>query len=134
MTKMIDLSETLISDLHKDARGYRPRDLPQFMEESEYNALRDSLIVELEESMEFERESELRAQRAYESRIARYQEQFGVDRATAQRWDWQAEFGEQEQPDVGYWIFLNGMSYDLESMYRDELRGAGLTVFSSTLD
>ena len=132
MAKMIDLSDTLISDLHKDARGYRPRYLPTHMEEGEFQALWDGLTEELDENMELERANMLDAQREYETRISRLEAAYGIARPTAMRWDMEAETdGDREPCDVGYWLFNQGMAYDLERAYHAEFKAAGIEAYTS---
>lgn len=126
---MIDLNDTLISDLHKDARGYRPRNLPQYMEEVEFTALWDGLIEELDEGMERDRRRNLKAQRTLEEALTMYQTRYNISRGDALRWVWEAEG--DEDGDVGYWMYNTGITYDLEASYMAELQAEGIRCYSS---
>ena len=130
MTDTITFADSLLSDMHKDAFGSRPRGVyPDVMTMDEYHAYADRLQEIILSNMDWEREREIAAQRSLESRVARYQEQFNIDRGTALRWEIEAATGDSPNHgvDVGYWAYLTGISYDLAPMYRDELAGAGVT-------
>jgi len=129
----------LISDLHKDARGFRPG--ADFM--ADFNAQTDAKKQEtwdylceqlerreLEESMQ-----ELDAQRRFESRIQGMMTDHGIDRATAIRWEIDANdlvelmaeaielFGTAEQ-EVDHFLWDQGLAFQIMPMYRTEIEAA----------
>lgn len=120
-------SETLLSDMFKDAHGFRPRDTyPEYMDEASVNkeyARLEALIVE---DIQRERVAQLANQREYETYLTTLQEQFGIDRYTAIRWDHEANEDMLDPGDFSYWIYNRGMSYDLTDTYRAEFRAAGI--------
>jgi hypothetical protein len=79
-----------VSDLHKDAYGFRPSEL--FWEEwigatdAERQAIWDSLERALEVSMEIERETEQRAIERFEALVRVNIDAGAEDRETALRW------------------------------------------------
>lgn len=79
-----------VSDLHKDAYGFRPSEL--FWEEwigstdAERQAIWDSLERALEVSMEIERENEQRAIERFEALVRVNIDAGAEDRETALRW------------------------------------------------
>lgn len=128
--RMIPVSETLLSDMHKDAYGYRPGGLyPEFMTEDEVNAEYEQLQIVIYDEMAREARRELRAQRALESRITCYMLDYGINRGTALRWEWE---GDGELRDLGYWAYDMGISYELIPMYFAELSNAGVAGLYAT--
>jgi len=127
---MIHFADTMLSDMYKDAYGCRPRGLyPDLMTEEYVNEQYRQLEIVICDEMAREARRELRAQREFETRIARYMLDFGIDRATALRWEWEAD---GEEPDLGYWAYQMGFSYSLVPTYLAELRNAGVADLYST--
>lgn len=87
--------ERLVSDLHKDARGYRPREL--FWEEwnnsSDFDrqAIWDGLLEESRAEMERERAADAAALVAFQKRIADTIALGARDEVTALKWIFEAE-------------------------------------------
>jgi len=129
MTKMIAFADTLLSDMYKDAYGFRPRNYPEFMTEDEVNAEYDHLEHVINCELLLEQQRELCAQRELEGRLARYMYEWDVNRSTALRWEWE---GDGEERDLGYWAYQMGISYYLVPMYLDELRNAGVADLYTT--
>lgn len=112
----------LVSDLHKDAYGYRPtsiwwrawRDMDDAGRQGEWDRMCD-----LVQDGELERaRSEAAAQERWEAHIAQLMSMNGIDRATALRWDMDAL---DCQGDVGYYCFQWGISYHNEQAIRQEM-------------
>lgn len=108
----------LISDLHKDARGFRPS--ADFMAHFKalahdaQQAIWDGLCAELEITMADERAAKERAAAAFEARVTATIDAGARDRATAIRWIIDAE-GQAE--DVAYYgmgslCYHLGLAYD----------------------
>ena len=109
--------ENIVSDLHKDARGYRPRE----MWWSEWNNgsdddrqyIWDNLCRELEEEIRREQFLQEEAARAFEKRILDTQVMGAIDEDTAIRWILQSmdldEYDIQYGADYILWEF--GLSY-----------------------
>lgn len=87
--------ENIVSDLHKDARGYRPREL--FWEEwnnsSDFDrqAIWDGLLEELRADMEGARAADAAALAAFQKRIADTIALGARDEVTALKWIFEAE-------------------------------------------
>ena len=87
--------ENIVSDLHKDARGFRPSEY--FWEEWTQcgddirQAMWDNLCRELEETMAAERDAELRAEIAFHQRIQGAMLLGAADELVAIRWILEAE-------------------------------------------
>jgi len=81
----------LISDLHKDARGFRPSvDWMKAFTESSFEdqeAIWDSLNKELEEREARERDEEAHALAVFERRLEDMVADYNIDLPTALRWD-----------------------------------------------
>ena len=109
--------ENIVSDLHKDARGFRPSEY--FWEEWTQcgddirQAMWDNLCRELEETMAAERDAELRAEIAFHQRIQGAMLLGAADDLTAIRWILEAEqFTEYDLAyGADYVAFHFGMSY-----------------------
>jgi len=86
--------ENIFSDLHKDARGYRPRGHEFYADETtdqRKQELWDSMCEELEQAMLEESRQELDAQRRFELLVAETIDAGAGDRTTAIRWILDAE-------------------------------------------
>lgn len=87
--------ENIVSDLHKDARGYRPREY--FWEEwnssSDFDrqAIWDGLLEELRADMEGARAADAAALAAFQKRIADTIALGARDEVTALKWIFEAE-------------------------------------------
>ena len=114
----------MYSDIHKDAYGSRPRNWEEITQKTDAELIEDieylSKIAERE--MEEERKAEVAAKLRWEEHIARLMQESNVNRATALRWDMEAM---DADGDVGFYIFLWGMSYSLEDELRTELKNCG---------
>ena len=100
-----------LSDLHKEARGYRSReDYSQFTLE-ELNDFYEELLEEAEESVEQERKLAEESLSIWNARMQKYMIVFNIDLKTAIRWEMQAEedYGFYSH-DIGYYLFNNGIS------------------------
>lgn len=110
MTILTQSDFALISDLHKDARGFRPsQDWLRSFDGKTYaekEAIWDGLIREMDASVEAEKAGEARALAALEARIADTIALGAGDYATAVRWLMQAS----DETDVAYWLWQNGIS------------------------
>jgi hypothetical protein len=99
----------MISDLHKDARGFRPSSswLAAFRASThaEQQAEWDSLIEEMEDSQKAEAEAQAKATAVFEARVADLIASGARDRITAIRWIADAE-GVDLANDPQGWDFL----------------------------
>lgn len=87
---MYTFDEQTVSDLHKDARGWRPREY--FWERweaaspAEKQEIWDGLIGELESELAREKAQQERAIASYEATLAELMQYGAKDRETAKRW------------------------------------------------
>lgn len=112
MTHTYDSS--LVSDLHKDAYGFRPS--VHYMVEwdkaspSGKQAIWDGLLVDLEREVNREKQETARSVEIFESMIANSILLGAADRDTAIRWLTQEEaFGEAQ--DVEHWVWGHGILF-----------------------
>ena len=114
--------ENTVSDLHKDAYGFRPSSL--FW--SQWNAMNaeqkqaewEYLCSALEDNIEREKMIEERAVREFEARVTETIESGAGDRATAIRWILQSE-GLDDEEDMGYVCYCLGLPYSYENMLKE---------------
>lgn len=113
--------EDTVSDLHKDAYGFRPSsgwwsNWKAASSEAK-QVIWDDLLESLEMAIEAEKDRELRAGREFESRVRENINLGAGDQATAIRWILQAE-GLEEEKDPSYICYCLGLSYDMEGMFK----------------
>jgi beta-lactamase class D len=113
----------IVSDLHKDARGFRPKEGWW----NTWNEANDQRKQEIWDSLAQESEAEFNAERAREARaIKDYEDQITLlitlganDRKTAIRWI--IDSLDTGRPDAGYICYHLGLPYFTE--YEQELKG-----------
>lgn len=103
-----------ISDLHKDAYGFRPSNFASFraMNDDQLQAVYHDLVAAVQSSIEEDKRREAAASDEWNAHIIHLMEVGAKDRATAIRWDMDAMGA---GPDVGYYCYLCGLSYDMEA-------------------
>jgi uncharacterized protein YhaN len=112
----------LISDLHKDARGFRP----SVDRHAAYAAMPtaalarewDGLCAELDRSMAHEAEAQARAAARFEARVADLRAAGAGDRATALRWLFQAD--DLAEDVAHYGLSYAAWEYGLASSYFEQ--------------
>ena len=116
---MYTFDENIVSDLHKDARGFRPTEY--FWEEwtqcgdDTRQSMWDNLILELNETMDRERLAEARALAKLLDRILETMKLGADDQMTAIKWIIQAEeFDDFDlQYGASYFCYHFGLSYQV---------------------
>lgn len=112
------VNDSLFSDAHKDAYGFRPSQYTYqawyAMSEAELVAERDSLYAAVEASIEEDRRAHQCAATRFEAMLAKSMADHGIDRATAIRWDMDAE-GISERDVAAYgmdwYAYHHGLKY-----------------------
>lgn len=108
--------ESIVSDLHKDARGFRPSAgwwaQWKSMDDAGKQAEWDALCEEMDGELERERAARAAALVRWTSHIDQLMADNLIDRATAIRWDMQAA---EADGDAGFYCYHWGLSYDLEA-------------------
>lgn len=106
--------ENIVSDLHKDARGYRPGqgwwDHWSYADDELKQCIWDSLCVELDESIAREKQIEQEAVADFEQEVQQYINLGAGDRTTALRWMTQNEEFYNEQC-VEHWVWNKGILF-----------------------
>ena len=112
----------IYSDIHKDATGSRPRDWAAIQLKSNKELLEDIEYFSkvADEEIERERAAQAEQKKLWEAHIAGIMRDNNVDRATALRWDMDAM---DVNGDMGYYIYLWNMDYQLENELLDMLQG-----------
>ena len=112
----------IYSDIHKDATGSRPRDWAAIQLKSNEELLEDIEYFSkvADEEIERERAAQAEQKKLWEAHIAGIMRDNNVDRATALRWDMDAM---DVNGDMGYYVFLWNMDYQLENELLSMLKG-----------
>jgi hypothetical protein len=129
----------LISDLHKDARGYRPSAsfITAFTADSQADQQEvwDSLCLELSTREAHDARQEINSQRVFETRIAGMVADYNIDRATAFRWDMAAfdidvfdgdleavvTAGFPVEQEIEFYLYQQGIACKMYPMYVAEI-------------
>ena len=130
---MYDFDDSIFSDLHKDAYGFRPRGHEYFDAAPERKQeIWVQTIEALEASQEEESRREQEAVAEFKAQITRVIEAGAGDRITALRWMIQpaGETFRLEQ-DVEYWVFNQGFLF---TEYGRELVEELCTIVEFTFD
>ena len=110
---MIKRDLSILSDAHKDARGFRPSaDTYRHwatLSDADFAKLEDDLFAEVEAEIEREREAHAVAAASFEEHIAGLMSDHSIDRATAIRWDLQAMEAEEAAYGLAYYAYLHGL-------------------------
>ena len=105
-------SEELLSDLHKDARGYRPREgfwsIWDAASEDKRQEIWDGLLVEMDRSVEEERYAEGRNLEKFRAVLRTVTTSQRVDWRTALRWLMQAD----NEQDLEHFLWKQGVSWE----------------------
>jgi hypothetical protein len=118
--------ESIVSDLHKDARGYRPYSVWWEMwtasSDADKQSTWDSLLVELEWEAARERSEQAAAVKRFEGRIELLMNMVASSRETAIRWLVESmDLSENDKWYGGSYIcFELGLPYDMKETF-DEL-------------
>lgn len=120
---MYTFDENIVSDLHKDARGYRPD--AYFWEEwtqcgdDTRQAMWDNLLVELEQAHEREAQEQIAAINAFELEIATALEVGARSREDAVRWILQGMDLDDIDLDYGgsYICYRKGLPYRMAAIF-----------------
>jgi predicted deacylase len=112
LTTVYTFDEDTVSDLHKDAYGFRPA---QYwfqawhqMTDAEKQSVWDQLLLALERSNQREAEEKKQAIERFEKSVTATIESGAADRATAIRW---LMDGARANGDTEYYEFLVGLPY-----------------------
>lgn len=116
--------ENLVSDLHKDARGYRPQTYWQaqwnLCSNDQKQIMWDALSQELSETMDRERAAEARAALALTERLEKMYELGAISEVQALKWIMEAEeFSNYDlQYGADYFCFHFDLSYSAKNKFR----------------
>ncbi len=124
----------LIRDLHKDARGFRPSqgwmEIFEGLSDAAQEETWNSLCDEMAEREAEQARAELAAQREYETRIGGMIDDYGIDRATAIRWDAEAfeldtasaiQYHGCADQEIEFFLYKQGISTRMFPMYVAEI-------------
>lgn len=117
-------SDDIISDLHKDARGYRPRE--GFWEEwtqapaEVKQVIWDGLLREMERACKDEELRAAQALKRFRADLKRVMDSQNVDWKTALRWLMQAE----DATDIEFFLWDQGISWaknrEIQNLYNEK--------------
>lgn len=120
MNILYDRNEVLlsISDVSKEAYGYRVRQNYAAMSDEDLFATYDQYLSDAAHAAVEEVEREQAATKAWNAHICNLMNAHGISRRDALRWDMEAEGAEG---DVSYYCFLVGIGYENEKTITQEL-------------
>jgi len=120
MNNLYDRHEVLlsISDVSKEAYGYRVRQNYAAMSDDELFATYEHYLKAASEAALEEVEREEAAKKIWNRHLCNLMNAHGISRRDALRWDMEAEGAEG---DPSYYCFLVGISYDNTKMIAREL-------------
>ena len=104
----LEQAEATYSDMHKDAYGFRPRDVTEGWTLEQYEAEFAILEKAIAESIAETREYQQACSEIFEERVLDVIASGAGDRETALRWIMD---GSEAGGDWEYFCFLNGLSY-----------------------
>lgn len=116
--------ENIVSDLHKDARGFRPREYfwAEWNNSNDFDrqAIWDGLCRELSETMDRERQAEARAALALTERLEQMYELGATSEVQALQWIMEAEEFDDYDIQYGpsYFCYHFGLSYSAVNEFR----------------
>ena len=126
MTATYTFDDSIVSDLHKDAYGCRPRgdfwSRWTAASQDEKQAIWDDLIDCARETARLEKQREERQVELFEVRVLFTMESGAATRADAIRWIIQAE-GMEDEYDMGYVCYCLGLPYSYEDEFRTVMKG-----------
>ena len=117
---MYTFDESIVSDLHKDARGYRPTqawwDCWNYQDDDGKQAAWNTLLLDLEDTMNRQRHAENMAMIAMHQRIQGTMLLGAKDEVQALKWIMEAEeFSDIDlQYGASYFCFHFGLNYNVE--------------------
>jgi hypothetical protein len=110
LTKRQELLCT-ISDLHKDARGFRPSlDQYEGYSEAQLGAVIQWLAVEVKEEIEREQQIDALCITRFNDEVAIFIQQGAANRSTAIRWMLQAQGYDETPADADFICYNNGIN------------------------
>ena len=121
---MYTFDENIVSDLHKDARGFRPTqywwDQWNLCSDDQKQTMWDALGQELSETMDRERKAEARAALALTERLEQMYELGAKDEVQALKWIIEAEEFDSFDLQYGadYFCYHFGLSYSAANEFR----------------
>ena len=100
-----------ISDLHKDARGFRPSlDQYEGYSEAQLGAVIQWLAVEVKEEIEREQQIDALCITRFNDEVATFIQQGAANRSTAIRWMLQAQGYDETSADADFICYNNGIN------------------------
>ena len=120
---LIHISETMLSDMFKDANGFRPHHYKDWWTQDELDAQYDLLQKDIEDSIKREEYAEKQAVKAFKALIQETINHGAGDRETAIRWLVQGEGLEMTVEDLKYFFWGHGLSWKLQNRWANKLVG-----------
>jgi hypothetical protein len=122
MENLIHIHDTDLSDLYKDAHGFRPRGIyKEWWTKDELEVEYSYLSKVCHENDIAEIKAEKKALITFEKLIANTIEYGAPDRETAIRWLIDGEGLEWNEYDLKYFFWIHGLSYEIQNNWTNEL-------------
>jgi len=99
-----------ISDVHKDARGFRPQCSYDHLSDEDLNSYFESLLDEIDIAIAQEKADSSAALAEWEIKIYALVAKFHIDFKTAVRWDMEHQEDKYSSCNVGYYLWENGIN------------------------
>jgi len=118
---LIHVCDTSLSDMYKDANGFRPRHYKEWWTKAELEAELAHLQRVIVYEMEAERKRESEALIKFEILISRTIKHGAADRETAIKWLVDSEDLEWNVQDLQYFFWGHGLSYEIQNEWSAKL-------------
>jgi hypothetical protein len=123
MTELIHIHETDLSDLYKEANGFRPRHYKEWWTPEELKAEYDHLFAVCHDNDLIEKERESEALVEFETLVRKTIELGAADKKTAIRWLVDGEDLEMTKYDLKYFFWGHGLSYEIQNEWAEKFCG-----------
>jgi len=120
---LIHIGDTMLSDMFKEANGFRPRHYKTWWTKAELEAKYAELERDIEDSIKCEEYAEKKALKRFKALIKETIGYGAGDRTTAIKWLVQGEGLEFNEYDLKYFFWGHGLSYKLQHRWANALVG-----------
>lgn len=118
---LIHICDTYLSDMHKEAHGFRPRHYKEWWTAEELEEKRNLLQNDIENTMKREKYAEKEAVKKFKTLIKETIGYGASDRTTAIKWLVQGEGLDWNAYDLKYFFWGHGLSYELQNRWANAL-------------
>jgi hypothetical protein len=125
---LIHISETMLSDMFKEANGFRPRHYKEWWTREELDAQYEYLEKEIDYTVKREEYAERQAVKKFKALVQETISYGAGDRETAIRWLVQGEGLEMTVEDLKYFFWGHGLSWTIQNRWANKLVGNNINL------